>query len=80
MATFEITDEVVTGHQLATRWGVRSYMLREIARAILPEGATKGYRDRFNLGQQEQEALARVMETIDRERVQMASGGATGHR
>ena len=71
MPTFEVNDDLVSGDQLAVRWRVRSFLLREIARAILPEGAAKGYRDRFNLGRPEQEALARIMEAIQRERQQM---------
>jgi hypothetical protein len=53
---------------LAARWKVRTYLLREIARAIVPGLEEKGQRERYHLGPEDQLALRQVFLAIDRER------------
>lgn len=64
----EVSDDVMSGHALAKRWKVRSYLLREVARDVLPGEQHKGPRERFNLGPDEQRALRRVFIALERER------------
>jgi hypothetical protein len=61
---YGITDDVVSDHALAARWNVRTQLLREIARAIIPGLDEKGQRERYYLGRDEQEAVR----DIDRDR------------
>ena len=65
---YEVSDDIVSRHALAARWKVRTYLLREIARATLPSLQEKGQRERYYLGREEQEALLEVLLAIDRER------------
>jgi hypothetical protein len=67
-AMYEVSDDVVSGHALAARWKVRTYLLREIARATLPGLQVNGRRERYYLGPDEQRALRDVLLVIDRER------------
>lgn len=65
---YEVADEVVSGHALAARWKVRTQLLREIARAILPGLEQKGQRERYYLGREEQEKVRDILLEIDRKR------------
>lgn len=65
---YEVTDEVVSGHALAARWKVRTQLLREIARAVVPGLEEKGQRERYYLGRDEQEAVRDILVEIDRKR------------
>jgi len=65
---YEITDDVVSGHALAARWKVRTQLLREIARAVIPGLETKGQREKYYLGRDEQEAVRDILVAIDRKR------------
>lgn len=47
---------------------VRTHLLREIARAVVPGGDVKEQRERYILGASEQRAVAAVLEAVDRER------------
>jgi hypothetical protein len=66
---YEVTDEVVSGHALAARWNVRTQLLREIARAVIPGLEAKGQRERYYLGRDEQQAVRDILIEIDRKRV-----------
>lgn len=65
---YEVTDEVVSGHSLAARWNVRTQLLREIARAVIPGLEEKGQRERYYLGREEQERVRDILVEIDRKR------------
>lgn len=65
---YEVTDDIVTGHALAARWKVRTQLLREIARAVIPGLEEKGQRERYYLGRDEQEAVRDILLAIDRKR------------
>lgn len=65
---YEVTDDVVSGHALAERWKVRTQLLREIARAVIPGLEEKGQRDRYYLGRDEQRVVRDILVEIDRKR------------
>jgi hypothetical protein len=61
----EVTNEVVSGHELAVRWGLRPQLVREIGRLLFSmEG--KAPKERFYLGPAEQQRLKSVLDAIDR--------------
>jgi hypothetical protein len=65
---YEVTEDVVSGHALAARWKVRTYLLREVTRPLFPAMGGKEQRERYHLGRDEQAALKDVFFAIDRVR------------